>query len=162
MHFQSPPFWWLMTTLIKAYKRYINEAFRCSDLDWAPPKYVQSLNSTNLASNAIFAHIHENIELPLNLNICGVQNKCVNMYNVMHMTNISQNIKWKKWSVLSQCTRHCRVAKLGTAEYIRHTRIYLCTRHCRVARFDTAEYTEYTWVRTEKIKISSKQSISTH
>jgi hypothetical protein len=31
-----------------------------------------------LASNAKLAHIHKDMELPLNLSICGVQNKCVN------------------------------------------------------------------------------------
>jgi hypothetical protein len=32
-----------------------------------------------LALNAYFAHLQENMELPLNLSNSGVQNKCVNI-----------------------------------------------------------------------------------
>ena len=53
-------------------------------------------------------YLQENNELPLNLNICGVQNNCVNRKYVMHMTNISHNNKKEQISSAAQ-TRNFRI-----------------------------------------------------
>jgi hypothetical protein len=42
-----------------------------------------------------YTYSKDNIELPLNLSIRGVQNKCVNKLYVIHMIYISHNSKIK-------------------------------------------------------------------
>jgi hypothetical protein len=56
----------------------------------------------NFGLKCSFAHIHKNMELPLNLSIRGVKNKCVNKLYVMHMTDISHNNKRKSISSVSR------------------------------------------------------------
>jgi hypothetical protein len=85
-----------MTTPIKAYKRYVKEAFEFLDLERAPPKYVQWMNFNNFGLKCQFAHFQGNMELHLNRSIHGVQDKCVNKIYVMHMTYISHNSRIKE------------------------------------------------------------------
>ena len=55
MQFQSLPFWWLMTTLIKAYKWIKIKVFKFLDISKSPTKYVLWIEFSN---QGLKCHLH--------------------------------------------------------------------------------------------------------
>jgi hypothetical protein len=113
----------------------------------------------NFSLKCPFAHIHKNnIELPLNLSIRGVQNKCMNKLYVMHMTYISHNSKIKEVNRFCQPnsgtpeikTRNLQVYQLYQDEGLKFRTSRLQTQNLRVCQAELS-----------KNSISSKQTIST-
>jgi hypothetical protein len=86
MHFQSPPFWWLMTNRLKLTNKTLKRN-RFLGIARAPLNLCFELNFKMLASNANSTNLEEKAcELPLYLRISGVQHVlATKIKTVMHM-----------------------------------------------------------------------------
>ena len=124
MHFQSPPFWWLMTTRLKLTKRYKQLGFwiqwfmRGSPLMCAI--WIEFINDLKCQ----FAHTKTHRRPPLNHCIRGVQ-VCVKIknrdaYDMIYHTRLN-----RKHHTIQSHSKTCMVLMKVNTSYISHTYIYI-------------------------------------
>jgi hypothetical protein len=111
MHFQSPPFWWLMTTQLRLTSNTINH-FEFNHIVELP---LNMCIFQDRIKNGLKWHLHILKELPLYHCICGVHS--VRNINVMHV-KISQQQSGNKHYIKSWSSQRALNSKTTLAKQV--------------------------------------------